>query len=148
MNRGGIYLIINELFMKRHVISYVSTGKSNLSIEDVSNLLNQVNIFNNSHDITGVLLFAETNFFQLIEGDEKVIKDLYTRIEKDLRHSDIIKFVDKPLDGIPFDGYISRFVTDASKIDPSNLENYIRHVEVLEPKSRKSVERVLQLIAG
>lgn len=134
--------------MKRHVIAYVSTGNANLNKEDVADLLEQVNNFNNSRGITGVLLYAETNFFQLIEGDEKEIKSLYSRIEKDLRHSNIIVFVNKPLDGVAFDGYISRFVTDASKLDASNLETYLRHVEVLEPKSRKSVERVLKLIAG
>jgi len=141
-------LIINALTMKRHVISYVSTANPNLSKEDVADLLKQVNDFNNSHDITGVLLYAETNFFQLIEGDEKEIKNLYSHIEKDSRHSNIIKFVDKPLVGIAFDGYISRFVTDASKLDYVNLETYMHHVEVLEPSSRKSVERVIQAIAG
>lgn len=134
--------------MNRHVIAYVSSANSNLSKEDVADLFKQVNNFNNSHDITGVLLYAETNFFQLIEGDEKEIKSLFSQIEKDPRHSNIIVFVNKPLDGVAFDGYISRFVTDASKLDASNLETYLRHVEVLEPKSRKSVDRVLELIAG
>ncbi len=139
---------INILIMKRHVISYVSSANPNLSKEDVADLLEQVNNFNNSHDITGVLLYAETNFFQLIEGDEDEIKNLYSHIENDSRHSNIIKFVDKPIERPAFDGYISRFVTDASKSNDVNLEAYMNHVEVLEPSSRKSVERVLQAIAG
>lgn len=134
--------------MKRHVISYVSSANPNLSKEDVADFFKQVNEFNNSHDITGVLLYAETNFFQLIEGDENEIKSLFSRIENDSRHSNIIKFVDKSIEGPAFDGYISRFVTDASKLNDCNLETYIRHVEVLEPSSQKSVERVLQAIAG
>ncbi|MGM1057278.1 MAG: BLUF domain-containing protein [Bacteroidota bacterium] len=132
----------------RHVISYVSTATPNLSKEDVADLFEYVNDFNNSHGITGVLLYAETNFFQLIEGEEKEIKSLYSRIENDSRHKNIIKFVDKPIEGPAFDGHISRFVTDTSKLDSSNIETYIRHVEVLEPSSQKSVERVLQAIAG
>ena len=134
--------------MKRHVISYVSSANPNLSKEDVADLLKQVNNFNNSHDITGVLLYAETNFFQLIEGDENEIKSLYSHIEKDSRHFNIIKFVDKSIDRPSFDGYISRFVTEASKANDANLEAYMHHVEVLEPNSRKSVEKVLQAIAG
>ncbi len=132
----------------RHVISYVSSANPNLSEEDVIDLFEHVNDFNNSHDITGVLLYAETNFFQLIEGEEEEIKSLYSRIENDSRHSNIIKFVDKSIKGPAFDGYISRFVTDTSKLDSSNLETYIRHVEVLEPSSQKSVEKVLEAIAG
>ncbi|MGM0932949.1 MAG: BLUF domain-containing protein [Bacteroidota bacterium] len=134
--------------MMRYAISYVSTANPNLNEEDIANLFEQVNEFNNSHDITGVLLYAETNFFQLIEGEEKVIKSLYSRIEKDSRHNNIIKFVDKPVDKPAFDGYISKFVTDNSKLNSSNLDTYLRHVEVLGPSARKSVERVIESIAG
>lgn len=134
--------------MMRYAISYVSSANPNLNEEDIANLFEQVNKFNNSHDITGVLLYAETNFFQLIEGEEEVVKSLYSQIEKDSRHNNIIKFVDKPVEKPAFDGYISRFVTDTSKLDSSNLDTYLRHVEVLGPSARKAVERVLQSIAG
>ncbi|WP_372916827.1 BLUF domain-containing protein [Salegentibacter sp.] len=132
----------------RYAISYVSTANPNLNEEDIADLFEQVNKFNNSHDITGVLLYAETNFFQLVEGEKEVVKSLYSQIEKDSRHNNIIKFVDRPVDKPAFDGYISRFVTDTSKLDSSNLDTYQRHVEVLGPAERKAVERVLQSIAG
>lgn len=132
----------------RYAISYVSTANHDLSEDEVAKLFEQVNDFNNSNDITGVLLYAETNFFQLLEGEENAIKTVYSRIEKDSRHNNIIKFVEKPVDIPAFDGYISRFVTATSKLDSSNLKTYIHHVEVLDPGARKSVERVLQSIAG
>ncbi|WP_093411154.1 BLUF domain-containing protein [Salegentibacter flavus] len=104
------------------------------------------NEFNNSHDITGVLLYSETNFFQLIEGEEKEIKDLYSRIEKDPRHRNIIKFVDKPVIRPAFDGFISKIITDAT--NDSDLKKYLRHTEVLEPKARKAVNKVIESISG
>ncbi len=132
----------------RHAISYVSTANPNLNEEDIENLFKQVNEFNSHHDITGVLLYAETNFFQLIEGEEDVVKSLYSQIEKDSRHNNIIKFVDKPVDNPAFDGYISRFVTDTTKINSKNLKDYLHHIEVLDPKAQKAVTRVIETIAG
>lgn len=143
-----IFDTYENLLVMRYAISYVSTANPDLNEEDIASLFKQVNEFNKHHDITGVLLYAETNFFQLIEGEEMVIKNLYSRIEKDSRHNNIIKFVDKPVDKPAFDGYISRFVTETSKLDSSNLDTYLRHVEVLGPTARKAVERVLQSIAG
>lgn len=132
----------------RHAIAYVSTANSKLNEEDVAILFEQVNKFNAHNDLTGVLLYAETNFFQLIEGEEEVVKSLYSQIEKDLRHKDIIKFVDKPVDNPAFDGYISRFVTDTTKINSKNLKEYLHHIEVLDPKAQKAVTRVIETIAG
>ncbi len=132
----------------RHAISYVSTANPNLNKKDVANLFKEVNEFNKNHDITGVLLFAETNFFQLIEGEKKEIMSLYSRIKNDSRHNNIIKFVDRPVEIPAFDGYISRFVTDTTKLNSSNLKSYLHHIDVLDPNARKAVERVLQSIAG
>ena len=134
--------------MMRHAISYVSTTNPNLNEEDIANLFKQVNEFNKHHDITGVLLYAETNFFQLIEGEEEVVKSLYSQIEKDSRHNNIIKFVDKPVAKPAFDGYISRFVTDTTKLNSANLKEYLHHIDVLGPTARKAVGRVVESIAG
>ena len=52
---------------------------------------------NSEQNITGVLLYSEGTFIQALEGDEKTINDLFSMIESDPRHKNIIKLVEKPL---------------------------------------------------
>lgn len=132
----------------RKAISYVSTANINLNEKEISNLFEQVNDFNNNNDITGVLLYSETNFFQLMEGEEQEINSLYSRIEKDTRHNNIIKFIDNSAVKHEITGYMSDFVTATTRLDHSNLEKYLRYIEVLDESSRIAIERVLHSIAG
>lgn len=96
----------------RYAISYVSSANTDLSILDVKSLLNNVEQYNNRNDITGILLSSDTNFFQLIEGEEIVIKNMYAQILLDDRHDNLIKFIDKPVVQCPIMGYLSQVVTD------------------------------------
>ena len=132
----------------RHAISYVSTANPNLNKKDVANLFKEVNEFNKNHDITGVLLFAETNFFQLIEGEKKEIMSLYSRIKNDSRHNNIIKFVDRHVKMPAFFVDISIFVTDTTKLNSSNLKIYLNQIDDLVTNERRAVKRVRQSISG
>ena len=75
--------------MKR--ITYVSRFASSLSQEDVDALTTKAEGRNKSLGITGVLIITGGFFFQIIEGHDEVIDELYARIEDDSRHCDIIR---------------------------------------------------------
>ncbi len=128
----------------RYVISYVSTADPNLSKKEAKRLLEDAALFNNREGINGVLLCSETNFFQLIEGEEEKVKDLYSIIEKDSRHQNLIKFIDKPLAKPPYEGYASGFITNQIKFDSSEMKNYLKYVEVLDRVAQKSVRGVIE----
>jgi hypothetical protein len=66
---------------------YVSNRKPNCSSEEIEKILASCEKNNPSLNITGVLLYSETKFIQLVEGEAKVIMDLYEKIKKDDRHS-------------------------------------------------------------
>ena len=66
---------------------YVSNRKPNCSAEEIEKILESCKKNNAPLDITGVLLYSETKFIQLVEGDAKVILGLYDKIKKDNRHS-------------------------------------------------------------
>lgn len=57
----------------RYAYSYVSTAKSSLTENDLKHLLETAIKKNNSQNITVVLLCSDSNFFQLIEGEEKKV---------------------------------------------------------------------------
>lgn len=58
--------------------------------ENISALLLKSRTYNRTNAITGCLLYYDQEFIQLIEGDKKNVQDLYQRIIKDPRHTDII----------------------------------------------------------
>lgn len=128
----------------RHSISYVSTAQPNLSAEHVENLLENTAIKNNALDISGILICSEGNFFQLLDGEEEMIHDLFSQIKKDSRHNNLIKFIDKPTVHATNEGYFCDLITQNTKFNKSNLENYLRYIQVLDLKSQNAVKRILE----
>ena len=65
---------------------YVSNRKANCTQEEIEKILESCKKNNPPLNITGVLLYSDTKFIQLVEGEYKVINDLYNRIKTDPRH--------------------------------------------------------------
>jgi len=69
---------------------YVSNRKANCTTEEIEKILTSCKQNNPPLNITGVLLYSEVKFIQLVEGDAKVIMGLYDKIKKDPRHSNVM----------------------------------------------------------
>ena len=66
---------------------YVSNRKPVCTQEEIDKILMSCQKNNPQLNITGVLLYSDNKFIQLVEGESKVIMDLYDKIKKDSRHS-------------------------------------------------------------
>lgn len=53
---------------------------------------------NRRRGITGMLLYNDGNFLQVLEGPEESVRTLYEKIRRDPRHRNIIKLYEKPID--------------------------------------------------
>ena len=69
---------------------YVSNRKPTCTNEEIDKILQSCKKNNPSLNITGVLLYSDTKFIQLVEGDSKVIMTLYDKIKTDARHSNVM----------------------------------------------------------
>jgi hypothetical protein len=47
--------------------------------------------------LTGVLFYNDKKFFQLVEGESKVVMDTYYKIKKDTRHTNCIMLSCAPI---------------------------------------------------
>jgi hypothetical protein len=130
----------------RYAISYVSTANIDFQDQEIEDMMIKTNQFNSDEKITGILLYNERNFFQLIEGEKKAIQNLYEKIRQDSRHKDIIKILEKPVFEPSFDGYLTDFISDTKKYNESQLKHYLHYIEVLDPKSEKGVKRVIEVM--
>ena len=69
---------------------YCSVAKQDLKEEDISDILEKARDFNSKNDITGCLLLHNNEFIQILEGDKKILQDLFKRIELDKRHINVM----------------------------------------------------------
>jgi Sensors of blue-light using FAD len=68
---------------------YISYATSPFSEAELVNLLQQCREANKAQGITGMLIYLQERFIQVLEGDRSTIKRLYTKIEKDARHQKV-----------------------------------------------------------
>lgn len=127
----------------RYAISYVSTCDLN-SREEIEKLLEQTQISNLKKNISGILLFSEGNFFQVIEGEEDQIKSLFSAISSDERHHNLIKIFERPIQTDLYDGYECDFVSEETRISENKLEYYTQYLQTLDSPSQAVAKNVLR----
>jgi len=113
-----------------YAVTYVSTASRDLNAEEISELLKYSKENNNSRGITGILLFSEGNFFQIIEGEKEKILELYQRIKTDKRHHNLIQIVGKEIHNEAYNGYEADFISEGSYINPEKFQHYLNYLRV------------------
>jgi uncharacterized Fe-S cluster-containing MiaB family protein len=71
-------------------LAYFSTASMRFSEEDIDRLLKVSKDNNRKLGITGILLFIEGSFLQVLEGEKENVLDLFQTIRQDDRHYDVI----------------------------------------------------------
>jgi hypothetical protein len=66
---------------------YVSNTVHTVTVGDLDDILAASRRNNAMLGITGLLLFIDGGFLQILEGDERAVRELYTRIATDPRHA-------------------------------------------------------------
>jgi hypothetical protein len=70
-------------------LSYISSIAHPMSSEDLLVLLQQCLTNNERAGVTGMLLYGNDTFLQVLEGEESVVDPLYEKIRRDPRHGNI-----------------------------------------------------------
>ena len=76
---------------------YVSSATRPFSGEDLRVLLETCRKNNAELGVTGMLLYKDGNFMQVLEGDEREVRILYEKISTDTRHKDDIVLLQGPV---------------------------------------------------
>lgn len=67
---------------------YVSRANGELSADELDALLEQARTNNARVGVSGMLLYHEGSFIQVLEGDKASVEEIFNRIDRDPRHSD------------------------------------------------------------
>ncbi len=68
-------------------LAYVSDAVQHMEQEELDQLLEQARNHNHEHAISGMLLYAEGAFIQVLEGEREPVRALYHHICADSRHT-------------------------------------------------------------
>jgi len=79
-----------------HIV-YVSFSSEELSEAELQSLLKEVRSKNEQQQVTGLLLHNDGSFIQVIEGRQQTIRELFERIKKDSRHTNVVKLLEEPI---------------------------------------------------
>jgi len=71
-------------------ICYTSTSLLDNQSHEYFKIFDKSSEYNLSNSITGILVAANNTFFQIIEGEEQEIKSLFSRIQQDKRHKQVV----------------------------------------------------------
>jgi hypothetical protein len=107
-----------------YYLIYVSTAVNLMDTQELTEILNVSRKNNLDHNITGMLLYAEGTFIQVLEGAEEDVKLTYHNITKDDRHKNLIKLVSAPLEKRAFPEWSMGFAA-IDKETLNELKGYI-----------------------
>jgi hypothetical protein len=111
-------------------IVYVSTAVNKMEEADLVKILDVSRKRNTENQITGLLLYSDGIFIQLIEGAAQDIDQIYASIEKDDRHENVIKLVDRYATHRTFPDWSMGFTNLPAK-NGLELVGYINPTEVV-----------------
>ena len=90
-------------------LSYLSEAVSDTSFLGLMRLLESARVFNQKNGITGILLYDNQQFGQIIEGERASIMKAWKRIQDDKRHHRIELIEIREIEARKFPEWLLRF---------------------------------------
>ena len=110
-----------------YTICYISKSSEELEQKDIEEIFAHTETQNNRKKIKGILLYEFGNFFQVLEGNKKVIEDLYeNKISKDTRHTDIHTLINYNITKPIFKEYSSDFNIVKTRTQLDSIRAYLK----------------------
>jgi Sensors of blue-light using FAD len=102
---------------------YSSRALKPFTHDELMDLLAKSRTNNESLGITGMLLYKEGEFMQVLEGDATKVSALSARIAEDPRHTDFVKIMERPCTDREFPDWSMGF-QDLNEVDRADVPGY------------------------
>ena len=123
---------------------YLSTAVYLMTDTKLLELLNIAREKNKKHNVTGVLLYSEGTFLQVLEGMPEDVDLIFKEIERDRRHKNIIKLIDEPLAKRNFPNWSMGFSTVDSNLNNDVLGYITSTDKIMGSKADHSAISILK----
>ncbi|MDO6758607.1 BLUF domain-containing protein [Tamlana sp. 2_MG-2023] len=111
-------------------ICYISDATRNLEYNVQDEIYLKAKANNKKNNITGVLIYKNFNFLQVLEGPDKVVDQVYKKISSDPRHTNLFKVINTNIEGRIFEDYNFGFTVIDEKSDLDNLYEYLEWLKL------------------
>lgn len=108
-----------------YTICYISKAAPELNEQGIEELFNYTSQANNKNGVSGILLHSLGNFFQVLEGNEKHLLQLFEKIKEDPRHAEMYEVYNKRTHHPVFENYKSTFDIVKNSDDLKTLITYL-----------------------
>lgn len=122
---GKLFKWIGSSSKRFKTVCYISEHHCNLTHSEINILLKRSQIYNIGHGVNGVLISASNRFFQIREGEEKEINELFERIQADDRYTNILKLFNTTIDRPFFSSYNSSFRVGLVSDEINEINKYL-----------------------
>lgn len=79
-----------------HELIYRSRSAGPFDRTEIGRILASARRINAENGVTGLLLYSDESFLQVLEGEEAAVRETYARIQGDPRHRDLVVLSDGP----------------------------------------------------
>lgn len=108
-------------------IVYASAACDPFSAHALRALLEQSRLRNSTYNVSGLLLYHQGSFLQILEGPSDSVENIYRSIERDLRHQRTTVLLKKTIAQREFAEWKMGFVDTASwGLRPGGMLDYTR----------------------
>lgn len=131
-----------------YYIVYASTAVGSWSDTEFEELLLQARRDNERLGVTGMLLYSEGSFIQVLEGEKETVMTMYDKILRDPRHRNPIKLMEGSLSQRNFPDWTMGFrkVSKSEMVKVSGYTNFLeKDFPVTEFQNNPTVARRLLL---
>jgi hypothetical protein len=90
---------------------YASAATDEFAEHEIPQLLEKTRSANAALGITGMLLYIEGSFFQILEGEREPVNELYAKISTDSRHKHVTLIIMEPIRARSFGEWTMGFAT-------------------------------------
>lgn len=128
-------------------LTYVSTATQTLTKRDFVALLAQCRESNARNGITGMLLYKDGNFMQMLEGPPAVLKRRFLAIRLDHRHDSVVTLDEQVTEARRFSEWSMAF-WNLNTINPDSIPGYADFADIplIAPEFKSEPARAYELM--
>lgn len=126
---------------------YASAAVRHFEPDELKALLARARSHNEANGLTGMLLYAEGSFFQVLEGPAEAVDGLYRRIELDPRHAAMTKLLREPIKERSFQDWTMGFF-QATRQDVARIVGLNDFLRIAHASSDEQADRARKLLAA
>lgn len=104
---------------------YVSVAARGLTADEIESILTTATRHNEVRGLTGMLIYDEGQFWQVLEGPVKAVMSTFDMIRSDKRHSDVTTLVTEDIDKREFHTFRMGTPGNVREIDDPDLHAHV-----------------------